>query len=203
MTRHDPPEREDPTEPGAREAVLECAGRLLDDGGTDSLTIRRLAEDSGFSPPAIYRMFGDKAGLVDALVARALGRVVDRMGTLENAGDARDYARRAFREIVDFGREHQWDFRAIGEQVPMGAIDSASEELNAPLVALADANRIADDDLELVRQTFWILLHGLISLPAGRPDVEWRADLVDVCFEAMLTGILAIRGESRDRDDTA
>ena len=55
---------------------------------------------------------------------------------------------------------------------------------------LAGADRIAAEDVRLIRQAFWMLLHGLITLPLARPGEVLHEDLSDVCFEAMLTGLL-------------
>ena len=45
-------------------------------------------------------------------------------------------------------------------------------------------------DPELFRQALWALLHGAISLPASRPDVEWVAGFEEVAFDALLSGLL-------------
>lgn len=192
MVRDDTTSRDTAASPGARERVLECALRLLDEGGPDAVTIRKLAALSGITPPAIYELFGDKKRLIDALMLHSLERVLERMGTLESSEDARDWARRGFRELVAFGREHPWYF-LLAERLGIRAIvtEAVRERLQAPLTALAGANRIAAEDIGLLRHAFWILLHGLITLPPTRPDVAWREDLADVCFDAMLTGILA------------
>lgn len=193
MSQQNPVPRGDPSAPGAREAVLDCAARLLDEGGQEGLTIRRLAAASGFTPPAIYSLFGDKGGLVDALVERSFNEVVERMRGVVNPGDPREFARAAFREIVRYGCEHHHRFRLVEERLPATKIAQPSVEearfrLAAPLLELAGADRIDRDHLEVMRQAFWSLLHGLITLPPMRADVAWRDDLADAAFDAMLAG---------------
>ena len=191
--------RGDPSASDARETVLACASRLLDESGQEGLTIRRLASESGFTPPAIYSLFGDKAGLIEALVERSFLHVIERMQKIEDPGDGRDYARLAFREIVNYGREHRHHFQLLEERIPAAALDDDANQarfrLSAPLMQLAGTTSFPAKDVELMRQVFWSLLHGLITLPPIRGDVEWQDDLADAAFEVVLGGFLATRGE--------
>ena len=54
-----------PTAPRAR--IVEAAAHLLATGGRDAVTTRAVAADAGVQAPTIYRLFGDKDGLLDAL----------------------------------------------------------------------------------------------------------------------------------------
>ncbi|MFG2960944.1 TetR/AcrR family transcriptional regulator [Streptomyces sp. NPDC048291] len=50
-----------------RQRVLEAAADLLAREGRDAVTTRVVAAAAGVQPPAIYRLFGDKDGLLDAV----------------------------------------------------------------------------------------------------------------------------------------
>ncbi|MGV9722876.1 TetR/AcrR family transcriptional regulator [Nocardia beijingensis] len=50
-----------------RQRVIEAAIDLLSHGGRDAVTTRAVADAAGLQPPAIYRLFGDKNGLLDAV----------------------------------------------------------------------------------------------------------------------------------------
>jgi AcrR family transcriptional regulator len=50
--------------PELRDRVLQAAVAMLADEGVAGLTTRRVAHDAGTSIPAVYELFGDKAGLV-------------------------------------------------------------------------------------------------------------------------------------------
>jgi AcrR family transcriptional regulator len=198
MIRDDTASGDTLASPNPREKVLECASRLLDEGGPDAVTIRKVAALSGITPPAIYELFGDKARLIDALVLHSIERVLQQLGKLEGSEDVRDYMRRGFRQLVAFGRAHPWHFQ-LAERLPLRMIlgEAAREKLNAPLASWAGADPSAAEEIRLIRQVFWVVLHGLITLPLARPDEVWQEDLADVCFEAMSTGILAIRSASK------
>ncbi|MBM9506293.1 TetR/AcrR family transcriptional regulator [Actinacidiphila acididurans] len=50
-----------------RQRVIEAAIGLLEREGRDAVTTRAVAVAAGLQPPAIYRLFGDKEGLLDAV----------------------------------------------------------------------------------------------------------------------------------------
>ena len=50
--------------PELRDQVLRAAVAMLADDGVAGFTARRVAEDAATSVPAVYELFGDKAGLV-------------------------------------------------------------------------------------------------------------------------------------------
>src|SRR6201995_6212156 len=51
-----------------RAQLVEVAAELLATGGPDAVTTRSVALAAGMQAPAIYRIFGDKGGLLDAVV---------------------------------------------------------------------------------------------------------------------------------------
>ncbi|KQM21075.1 TetR family transcriptional regulator [Novosphingobium sp. Leaf2] len=55
-----------------RERIVATAHRILGEGGVAALTIRRLSEDAGVAQRTLYRLFGDKDGVISATV-------IDRM----------------------------------------------------------------------------------------------------------------------------
>lgn len=77
-----PPRKE--RTPELRHRLLDVAVDLLADGGVAAVTTRRVAEAAGASPPAIYELFRDKAGLVRAVFFegfRRLGAELDALPT--------------------------------------------------------------------------------------------------------------------------
>src|SRR5258707_11431192 len=63
-----------PRSTGAESAVkvLEAAAGLLGSGGVDAVSTRAVASAAGVQPPTIYRQFGDKQGLLDAVTEYVL-----------------------------------------------------------------------------------------------------------------------------------
>ena len=186
-----------------RREILDAASALLYEGGAEGLTIRRLALRCGYTAPAIYHIFGDKAGLLDAIMRDAIDALIERIDQIPEHPDPKERLRMQFREIVRFGREHPTNYRLIEalrpDQVPP-VIDVAhtQQRLSAPIEHMVKAGKLALDP-ELFRQALWALLHGVISLPASRPDVEWREGFEEIAFDALLTGLL---GKASDGSST-
>ena len=59
-----------------RENLVEVAARLLREQGASAVTTRAVAQAAGVQAPAIYRLFGDKDGLLDAVAEHVLAAYV-------------------------------------------------------------------------------------------------------------------------------
>ncbi len=81
---------------GTRGKIVSAAIRLLNHGGRDAVTTRAVAEAAGVQAPTIYRLFGDKGRLLDAVAEygfaaylgqrRSASRVRTRSRICEPAG---------------------------------------------------------------------------------------------------------------------
>jgi AcrR family transcriptional regulator len=92
---------------GARERILEVAGRMLRDVGPDGLRLQEIAAEVGISHPAILHHFGSRAGLVHAVVERAVagieGDIVASLSMGEAENDPAALIERVFRAFSDQG----------------------------------------------------------------------------------------------------
>jgi AcrR family transcriptional regulator len=73
--------------PDPREALLVAAGRLLAARGLEALSLRAIASAAGVTPAMVHYYFGDKRGLTDALLERALARVLERVAGARGIDD--------------------------------------------------------------------------------------------------------------------
>ena len=184
-----------------RREILAAASALLYEGGAEGLTIRRLALRCGYTAPAIYAEFGDKAGLLDAILREAIDNLTERIKKLPRHSEPIAQMREHLKEVVRFGREHPTHYRLMEAMTPEQVLPipnalETRQRIEAPIEGVA--RELGAVDPETFRQAFWALLHGLISLPASRPDVDWRPELADVAFDALLAGLLR-HEESRER----
>lgn len=93
-----------------RQRILTAAADLLREDGAAGVTTRAVAERAGAQAPTIYRLFGDKEGLLDAVAERALAD----FGAAKSAELSRDAGstdpvedlRRSWNQTVRFGLEH-------------------------------------------------------------------------------------------------
>ena len=75
-----PPGRPSTAEkPDVREALLEATGRLIAETGANDLSLRRVAAEAGVTPAMVHYYFSDKDGLYEAMLERAVGRILERV----------------------------------------------------------------------------------------------------------------------------
>ena len=58
-----------------RDAIIDCATTLADAEGLEAVTIRRLAQENGVTPMAMYWHFNDKESLLDGLAEHLVAAV--------------------------------------------------------------------------------------------------------------------------------
>ena len=75
--------------PDLRERVLQAALEMLTSDGIAGFTTRRVAEEADTSTPAVYELFGDKAGLVRELFFEGFRMLHRCLQQLESTADAR------------------------------------------------------------------------------------------------------------------
>ena len=68
-------------------AIVDVAARLLQTGGPAAVTTRAVASAAGVQPPTIYRLFGDKDGLLDAVAEHVFATYVDGKARSDNTDD--------------------------------------------------------------------------------------------------------------------
>jgi AcrR family transcriptional regulator len=56
--------------------ILEAAAQLIREGGPEAATTRAIATAAGVQAPTIYRLFGDKRGLLDAAAEHSMAQYV-------------------------------------------------------------------------------------------------------------------------------
>ncbi|WP_164492238.1 TetR/AcrR family transcriptional regulator [Streptomyces nigra] len=107
-----------------RERVLEEAWTLAAQNGWDRVRVADLAERSEVSRPSIYKEFGDRAGVGQALVERETERFLTRLAAVldSGGGDVAGALRRGVAHTLDEGRRNPF-IRAVltaarGEQTP-------------------------------------------------------------------------------------
>jgi AcrR family transcriptional regulator len=75
--------------PQLRDRVLQAAVDRLAEGGIAGFTTRKVAEGAGTSTPAVYELFGDKAGLVREMFFEGFQMLRQRLDELGTSGDPR------------------------------------------------------------------------------------------------------------------
>jgi AcrR family transcriptional regulator len=180
----------------ARRAILDATEALMIEAGGE-FSIRSLAARCGYTAPTIYHHFGDKEGLVDALLEERFSRLLARVRRVELGPDERENLRRMLQAFLRFGRQNPAFYRLLlagggkGRDRTPPSVEAAQAILGAPLQALERSGRLRAADGEVAGQAIWALLYGLTALQVTRPDFAWAPDLVEVAVDTMLRGLVA------------
>ena len=69
-----------------RERLVKAAAELLIDGGKEAVSTRAVASAAGVQAPTLYRLFGDKDGLLDAVAAYGFADYLATKHAMESFG---------------------------------------------------------------------------------------------------------------------
>lgn len=86
-----------------RERVLRAAVTLLTKSGRDAVTTRSVAEAAKVQPPVLYRLFGDKEGLLEAVAVYGFLKYLAKKEPPALCTDPVEGLRRGWDMHVDFG----------------------------------------------------------------------------------------------------
>ncbi|WP_405780605.1 TetR/AcrR family transcriptional regulator [Streptomyces sp. NBC_00859] len=89
-----------------RQRVIEAAADLLAREGRDAVTTRAVAIAAGLQPPAIYRLFGDKSGLLDAVAEHGFATFLAAKHVDPDPQDPIEDLRAGWDLAVEFGLSH-------------------------------------------------------------------------------------------------
>lgn len=179
----------------ARRAILDAAESLLLRHGLEAVSIRRVAQRSGYTAPTLYHHFGDKNGLIDAALEERFREAHAVMAAIPRGADAARYLRDMARAFIRFALENPDHYRLLTTKrrhtAGVPSAEASRELVKDALAELLREGTLATPDLEVAFQILWAVLHGLISLHLVRPDdYELADDLVEVAFDVLEEGLL-------------
>lgn len=126
-----------------QERILSAALRLLDEGGVEAVSTRAVGEAANVQAPAIYRLFGDKQGLLAAAVERGWSDWVATKAERPSPEDPVEALRVGWDDAVDFGVRHPAMFRiASSGTARSAALDAGHELLRDKIRRVAAAGRL-------------------------------------------------------------
>src|ERR1700678_2661178 len=89
-----------------RAQLVEVAAELLATAGPDAVTTRSVALAAGVQAPTIYRIFGDKSGLLDAVIEHGFAAYLARKPPVGTDADPVASLRAGWELHVGFGLAH-------------------------------------------------------------------------------------------------
>ena len=196
-----------------RDKILDAARELFVTEGYEGVSMRRVAEKIEYSPTAIYVHFTDKNELFHELCRQDFARLQAVMQSAEMPADPIERLRQIGRSYIQFGVRfpNHYVFMFMTPHLPQEPDEEDREimgnpekdayaMLKAAVQEAINAGCFRDEvqDAELVSQTLWASVHGVISLNIAKckdPWVEWRPleDRAEMMLDITLRGLLRPR----------
>lgn len=183
----------------AREAILDAAERRLAEAGPAGIRLQEVAADVGMSHPTVIHHFGNREGLVEAVVERALEGI--RRETVEALGDeafepsdAAALLRRVMKTLGDRGHARLLAWLALADREQgddSKMLQGLAELMHARRIAETGRTPPREDTLfVVVLASFALVAEGILGAAtwdsaglkndARAPDRfhEWLVDLL-------------------------
>jgi AcrR family transcriptional regulator len=190
--------------PALRDHVLRVAVATLANDGVAGFTTRKVAQDAATSPPAVYELFGDKAGLVREIFFEGFRLLRRRFDPIAETADTRADLVRVIEALRAFIRENAVLSELMFSR-PFADFDPGPSGLEAGSAVrlfvvgrvrrCIDAGVLAGDETDIA--------HVLVSLTQGLAATEmagWlgtsKASVArrwDVAIRAVLDGLRTAR----------
>jgi AcrR family transcriptional regulator len=195
MSQHAAEERRSQSRAETRRVILDATEALLLEVGHEGLSVRKLVDRCGYSAPTIYHHFKDKDGLIDALLEERLTLLASDLERVPLVEDPVENLRALTRAFAMFGLRNPTHYQLLMQvREDDGRMIASAEEarrlMETPAEQIDERNWIERGDQETFRQAIWTMIHGIVSMHALRPDVEWKPDLLDQSIEGVIAGWL-------------
>ncbi len=161
-----------------RARILTAAAALIEQGGHDAATTRAVAAAAGVQAPTIYRLFGDKRGLLDAVALHSLKAYVASKATRPQSDDPVQDLREGWDMHVSFGLAHPGLFAILSGMAPSAPNSDAAQAgldvLRRRVKNLALAGRLRTSEeraVDLLRSVGTGTVLTLLSQPAAQRDL--------------------------------
>ena len=194
-----------------RDKILDAARELFITHGYEGVSMRKVAEKIEYSPTAIYLHFADKEDLFHQLCQEDFARLASVFQRSAMPGDPIERIRQIGRVYVQFGLQFPNHYKLMFMTPhPEGEFDEADHEIRGnpesdayALLRFTVQEAIAAEQFrenvanpDLISQTLWAAVHGVISLQIAKCNdsawVEWRPmeERTTVMLDAILRGLL-------------
>ncbi|WP_405583595.1 TetR/AcrR family transcriptional regulator [Streptomyces sp. NBC_01190] len=186
MTNRDPAD-------GPRRRIIEATIELLESGGPDAVSTRAVAAAAGMQPPAIYRNFGDKDGLLEAVAEYGYAQFLeDKRARLDlTPEDPVEELRRGWDMTVEFGVKRPELFAVMNRAAGEGA-DAAHraglEILHGRVRRLAAGGWLRVDE-ELAAQIIQATGQGAVITWNATPAERRDPALLTILRESMVAAV--------------
>lgn len=179
-----------------RTRIVEAAARLIASSGRDAATTRAVSAAARVQAPTIYRLFGDKRGLLDAVAQHGLAVYVAEKAAREPHPDPVQDLRDGWDMHVAFGLAHPGLFAIMaGDPQPRPLSPAAAAGLDVLRrrirnIALAGRLRVSEERAVALLQSMCL---GAVLMLLGQSEERRDPGLSEAAREAV---VAATTGET-------
>ena len=175
-----------------RTRSIEVALQLLKEGGRDALTTRAVADAAGIQAPTLYRLFGDKRGLLDAVVEYSYVSVFKTKKAQKYDPDPLENLRKAWEHNTKYGLENPILYALlVGDPrpgFPSPVTQIVQQRLGETIhqIALAGRLRVTEKQaVELVYAASTGAVLALLAMPEEHRDLRLAQYACDAIIAAI------------------
>jgi AcrR family transcriptional regulator len=178
--------------------IIDAAARILREHGPAAVTTRRVADEAGVQPPAIYRLFGDKGGLLDAVAEHVMAAFASSKAETVQAASADDVdplddLRAGWQSQIAFGVANPALFRLLSDPTRVAGSPGAQQgrrvlEARVHRIAAAGRLRVSEPRAVGMIQAAGV---GVIQTLLATPPEHRDPELAEAMYDAVLAQILS------------
>ena len=159
-----------------RERLVKAAADLLVEGGKEAVSTRAVASAAGVQAPTLYRLFGDKDGLLDAVAAFGFSDYLATKHAMGASDNPVDDLRRGWELHIGFGLARPAFYLLMyGEPRKRAARLEADAMLREIISRIASAGRLTvpvEQAAQFVHAAGMGVVLALIATPEEDRDLE-------------------------------
>lgn len=177
--------------------VVESTAKLITESGESSASTRAICAAAGIQPPALYRLFGDKQGLLDAVASHSFDVFMADHEALTTHDDPVEGLRASWDLHVNFGLTHPhmyWLTYGAPRQGP--AALKALDLLNVQLQHIAQAGRLRVSQEQASDMTH-ATVNGTTLALLNQPPEERDLMRSNMAREAILSAITIVAAQTQ------
>jgi AcrR family transcriptional regulator len=189
---------------GVGQQIYQSALRILEAEGPQAVSMRRIAEEVGITPMAIYHHFSNREALLEQVVNREFEQLAEFFAEPLRQGSFESQMIHVMDGYIDYALAHPHIFdyvfsspRPGARRFPDDFRARRSPTLNLVADAVADGvklGKLKRDDIWEIAMEFWAHTHGYLMLyRAGRfhlSEDEFRK-LIHRSLRRLLHGLIA------------
>jgi AcrR family transcriptional regulator len=175
-----------------RAHLVEVAAKLLADSGPDAVTTRSVALAAGVQAPTIYRLFGDKNGLLQAVAEHGFTSYMNQK-RIDPDADPVENLRAGWDLHVGFGLANPELFRLMRSVLhrpsSQAVVAGGVEVLRARVHRVAEAGRLRVPESRAV-DLISSAGTGVVFTRIDQPEADRDPGLADLAWQSVCAAIL-------------